>query len=97
MKQAFTDYLTNVESIENVLSFEIREHDLGTLIDEIFLNIDDVVVFLRFSSPNSRIMTGMEFVLVSKEKKRERVDGQIHSSLPCRSSLNHIFYSPVTN
>jgi hypothetical protein len=42
MANAFNDYLRHLESIENVLSFEIQEYDIGTLIDDIFLNIHDV-------------------------------------------------------
>jgi hypothetical protein len=42
MENAFNDYLRHVKSIENVLSFEIQEYDIGTLIDDIFLDMHDV-------------------------------------------------------
>jgi hypothetical protein len=42
MTEAFKDYLRDLESIENVLSIEIEEYDIGTLIDDIFLNMYDV-------------------------------------------------------
>jgi len=41
MENAFNEYLTRLETIENVLSFEIEKHDVGSLIDDIFLNIDN--------------------------------------------------------
>lgn len=42
MENAFNDYLRHVKSIVNVLSFEIEEYYIGSLIDDIFRNIDDV-------------------------------------------------------
>lgn len=42
MENAFNDYLRHVKSIENILSFEIEEYYIGSLIDDIFRNIDDV-------------------------------------------------------
>jgi hypothetical protein len=42
LRKRFNDYLRQLESIENVLSFEIQVYDIGTLIDDIFLNMDEV-------------------------------------------------------
>ena len=42
VNNAFKNYIDEVVSIENVMSFEIHEVNLGELIDEIFMNIYDV-------------------------------------------------------
>lgn len=42
MREAFKEYLRDLESMENVLNFEIEEFDIETLIDDIFLNIYEV-------------------------------------------------------
>jgi hypothetical protein len=42
MAEAFKEYLRAMKNMENVLSTEIDECDIGTLIDDICLNMDYV-------------------------------------------------------
>jgi hypothetical protein len=42
MKEAFKDYLKNLESIDNVYTFEIEQNHIETIIDDIFLNMHEV-------------------------------------------------------
>jgi hypothetical protein len=47
LRNAFYNYLYELDSLENVISFEIHEVDLSTLIDEIFMNIYNVNILFE--------------------------------------------------
>jgi hypothetical protein len=39
---AFGRYLNEIGSLRNAITFEVKEQDLGTLVDDIFINLDKV-------------------------------------------------------
>lgn len=54
VESTFNDFMAAVESIENVISFEIHEVNLGDLIDEIFMNKFLIKHLFHESSMRSR-------------------------------------------
>jgi hypothetical protein len=42
MQNAFSEYLNEIGNIENVIEFEMKEQNLSMIVDDIFLNMDDV-------------------------------------------------------
>ena len=40
--KVFDRYLEDIGSIENIIDFEIEEHNLGSLIEDIFINLDEL-------------------------------------------------------
>lgn len=48
LRSAFNAYLNEIGSIRNVISFEIKEKDLGVMVDDIFVHLDEVNKLFQF-------------------------------------------------
>ena len=48
LRSAFNAYLNEIGSIRNIISFEIKEQDLGVMVDDIFIHLDEVNKLFQF-------------------------------------------------
>jgi hypothetical protein len=48
LRSAFNAYLNEIGSIRNIISFEIKEQDLGVMVDDIFIHLDEVNKLSQF-------------------------------------------------